>query len=155
MSKCAHLDLGLPALLFIMNPSETHLRVNERFEANGIDIIKNPEILGPNWQTVLHFWKYADSLTKAQWETVGKRYPEVGASMEYYRLIGELTEQIVNNDCYYAIWGAGVGSINKFSGDYVFCAACAAKRATFDLICMHEVLDAGHKLMHIPVFHDL
>jgi hypothetical protein len=88
-----------------MNPSETHLRVNESFKANGIDIIKNPEILGPNWQTVLHFWKYADSLSEAQWETVGKRYEVVNPTRDYYDLIEKLLNEIVGEQCFYSIWG--------------------------------------------------
>jgi hypothetical protein len=56
-----------------MTYSKTHKRFSERLEQP--DALKNPEkYLGPNWEDVLNFWIYLDTLSDEEKEEMGQRY---------------------------------------------------------------------------------
>lgn len=137
-----------------MNPSESHLRVNRSLQqtySSNLDIVENPEILGPNWQTVLHFWKYVDSLTEEQVKEVSKRYEISDIPTSHFLKVDREFEKIVNSEeVYHSIWG-NVGRTSTETTN----AAYSFSRATYELVCMHNLLEQNQKLQFIRVFDDL
>jgi len=137
-----------------MNPSESHLRVNRTLQQmyfSSLDIVENPEILGPNWQTVLHFWKYVDSLTEKQFKKVSHRYGRGDVSTTHFIKVDRGFKKIVNSqEVYQSIWRK-VGPASALFLN----SGPAASRATYELVCVHDLLEQNQKLQFIRLFDDL
>jgi len=110
------------------------------------------ECLGPNWETVLHFWKYIGSLNDEQLDVVSARYFELDESDEkdvsthdtdLFSLSSEVCDynEEAANSAYETIMGEGSDT--------------AAECATCELICMHLLLERGKKLLYVPLFDGL
>jgi hypothetical protein len=67
-------DLKLPSYLLQHYPfSNTHSKFSEKI--NDPKILWYPQYyLGPNYQSVIDFWKYIDTLTEKQWDEVEIRF---------------------------------------------------------------------------------
>ena len=105
--------------------------------------------LGPNWETILNFWTYIDSLTIEKWKTVGGRY---NASLNYDKEIiiaGYCKNHRPCEDIQYCTWyltsKLGTGSHSN----------CVAIFVSYELFAMHDLLNDGHELYFIPLFSDL
>ena len=105
------------------------------------------EYLGPNWETVLHFWKYIGSLIRDQLDVVSSRFFELPENDDYKDEIAELCRNVCDysDEAGEAAWRR----IRHLSGDQ------AAEYATLELICMHILLEKGKKLVFVPLFDEL
>jgi hypothetical protein len=105
--------------------------------------------LGPNWETILNFWTYIDSLTVEQWKTVGVRY-SVNHNFDKENIIeGYCRKNRLCEDIQYCTWyltsKLGTGSHSNFVAIFV----------SYELFAMHDLLNDGHELYFIPLFGDL
>ena len=56
-----------------MNYSKAHQNFSNRLQKPEA-LTKPQDFLGPNYQTVLNFWWFMDSLTEGNWNEVARRY---------------------------------------------------------------------------------
>lgn len=108
-----------------------------------INLLENPEeILGKNWLTVLHFWKYLDSLNWEQIQVVREKYKshsEITAKYqsELFARVGLNTKlpfiQFTVKDATYSVY----------------------TRTTMELMLMDELLAEGRTLLFVPLFDGL
>lgn len=104
------------------------------------------EFLGPNWETVLHFWKYIGSLSDDQLNVVSARYDELPYYEGFTNVINLALEV---SDYSNEAAETAYENIQEFGADYV------AEYATYELICMHLLLEQGKKLLYVPLFDGL
>ena len=121
----------------VVNYSKTHQNFSNRLQK--LEALTNPQdFLGPNYETVLNFWWFLDSLTEDQRNEVNRRY----SALDYA--------------AWNAAWSAARGAAGVVAGVAAWDAARgAAWDATYELIGMHTLLNAGKDLMFVPLFNDL
>jgi hypothetical protein len=104
-----------------------------------------PSYLGQNWETILNFWSWIDTLTVEQWKTIGEKYyPGSGKTACDY---GENLDYF--EDVQYCTWKV----VNEINGS--ISAKEVAIFVSYELMVMHNILNAGHELYIIPMFNDL
>ena len=120
-----------------MTYSKTHQRFSNRLIKP--EALTNPQdFLGPNYETVLNFWKWIDSLSVEQWNVVADRYRNLDhAAWDAAWYAARITAGYAARD---AAWDA---------------AGYAAGSATYELIGMHKLLEEGKKLIFVPMFDGL
>jgi hypothetical protein len=128
-----------------MTYSKTHQNFSNRL--NKPEALINPQdFLGPNYETVLNFWKWIDSLTVEQWNVVDDRYRNLDSAA------GNAAESAAG----YAAWDAAESAAGYAAWDAARYAAWdAAWYATWELIGMHILLEQGKKLIFVPLFDSL
>ena len=156
-----------------MNYSEAHQNFSN-YLPNPEALTKPQDFLGPNYQTVLNFWWYMDSLTEDNWNEVARRYNAAGAAA------GAAAWDAARDAAWYAArdaawsaardatWGAARDAAwyaaraaawyaARAAVGYAARAAArdAAAYATYELIGMHTLLNDGKTLMFVPLFNDL
>jgi hypothetical protein len=106
----------------------------------------NPEkSFGPNYQTVLNFWLWLDTLTKEQLLTVGNRN---SASTMDRKSVDDFTKKLVDAELQYKLIHSIPMSYNgNYRGPALF--------GTYELIGMQEILYCGKDLNFIPMFDGL
>ena len=132
----------------------THSIIHRELMQNNVER-NNVDILGPNYETVLNFWHYVETIPKEEYvniiaaynENLGVAYKE---SYSHRKLLEDivdsitcLTENIVWNNCH-ALRNRGLAS---------FDGGCVIAWATDELIAMHELFEQGHKLLFVPLFN--
>ena len=123
----------------------TYSKAHQRFanHLNKPEALTNPEnFLGPNYETVLNFWKWIDSLSVEQWKVVADRYRNL------------------DDAAWDAAWVAARDAARDAAWDAAWVAAWyaawyAAGSATYELIGMHLLLEQGKKLIFVPMFDNL
>jgi hypothetical protein len=123
-------------------------RLNFWYIISKQEVLDLPEQhLGPNWEAVINFWLYLDTLTEDQLSVFcGKRLP-------------------LGNEEWNKVWSAARATI-KYTGDagdsvYYICtwvntaAYGAAKSATYELIGLDKLLAQGHQPVFFPLFLNL
>ena len=98
--------------------------------------------LGPNYETVLNFWKWLDTLTSEQRNVVGIRN-RLSVSDR------NKVDTIATDSAYSVVGGVFAGEACKAAGFGAF------GFATYELIGMHIILERGKKLTFVPMFHGL
>jgi hypothetical protein len=129
----------------IMNYSKSH--------QNFSNVLQNPkaltnpqDFLGPNYETVLNFWTFIDSLTEDNWEEVAHRYSAIDHAAGYAaRAAAGYAARVVAGD---AAWDAARVAAWDAAWD-------AARGATYELIGMHTLLNDGKDLLFVLLFNDL
>jgi hypothetical protein len=107
----------------VVNYSKAHQNFSNNLQ-NPEALTSPQDFLGPNYETVLNFWTFIDSLTEDNWEEVARRYLALAPAASY------------------AAWdAAGVA------------AGVAARVATYELIGMHTLLNDGKDLLFVPLFN--
>jgi hypothetical protein len=135
-----------------MKISKTHEKFSTFLRHNhGItkqDVLDYPEkYLGPNWEAVINFWLYFDTLTEEQLEVVEERYWDLSveeqhiASQKAWNVAIDTTEN-----------GALAGNAAYFS---VPIARYVAKWSTVELIGLDKLLAQGHQPLFFPLFLNL
>jgi hypothetical protein len=121
-------------------------------ESRGKDIV---DILGPNYETILNFWHYVETISKEEYVNIIAAYFEnqdVAYKEKYSHRklledivdsITRLTENTIWNNCH-ALRNRGLAS---------FDGCCVIAWATDELIAMHELFEQGHKLLFVPLFN--
>jgi hypothetical protein len=122
-----------------MKISNTHQALSN-FLSNP-EVLKNPEpFLGPNWETVLRWWLYYESITHEQWEELWSRYDAIDHDT-FYRA-GKLA------------LNAAVEVIDRDNIKFVYNATSFPDIA-YELIAMHLLIERGQSLTFVPLIKDL
>ena len=156
-----------------MNYSKAHQ--NFSTELQNPEALTSPQdFLGPNYETVLNFWWFMDSLTEPQWEEVARRYDALdpaardaardaagsatwyaaGYAAEYAAryaardAAGSAAWYAARDAARYAAWYAAGSAAGYAASD-------AARYATYELIGMHTLLNDGRDLLFVPLFDNL
>ena len=130
-----------PALDF----SKTHQRFAYWF--GNPDAIEHPEnYLGPNWETVINFWKWIDKLSEEQLEVAYDRYWKASNNSyeEWFTArctAWDASKDVVGEKVSNAVWLANPGAV--------------VSRATQELIGMHKLIEQGKQPYFIPMFDNL
>jgi hypothetical protein len=119
-------------------------------QALGGLFISGPEVeLGPNYETVLNFWLFLDSLTSEQEETIIAKYAEFdrnNCNAGYAERIVKQAGKVVLDE--QRLWFRVNNKI--FAIDSWL--SLAITWATHELVCMHELIGNGEQMVIIPLF---
>jgi len=120
--------------------SNTHQRFSNYL--NNPEVLTNPEpYIGPNWETVLRWWLYAESLTYGQSAELVRRCHD---TIDYdtrardWNLARNAAEEVIGRD-------------NRIAVYYV----STDPPITYELIAMHLLFERGHQLTFVPLIKDL
>lgn len=103
------------------------------------------ELLGPNYEAVINFWWYLDTITEEQQKVFADRYRAINAR---------------NRDRHFEVIGATANNITTYADVACNCARrdwygdkrFAAAYATWELIGMHTLLEQDKELVFVPLF---
>jgi hypothetical protein len=122
-----------------MKISNTQQALSNRL--NNTEVLTNPEsFLGPNWETVLRWWLYYESLTDEQWRELVRRYWAIDdyTRDRAYDLARNVVVEVI-------------GEANRLA--VLFIAPYLA--ITYELIAMHLLFERGYQLTFVPLIKDL
>jgi hypothetical protein len=85
---------------------------------------------GPNYETVLNFWSWIDTLSKEQINLIQKTV----ISHEYNNSVFDAYNEVTNN---------GPCRLSDYTGSYTLAMV------TYEIIGMHVLLENGHNLRYI------
>lgn len=120
--------------------SKSHIRLSEDENCNGA--LEDPEkFLGPNYETVLNFWSWNDTLSLEQMEESERRFESLNLFYHVTKEIEAAARSVIGIDYENAAW---------YSLDF-----CAQAWATEELIAMHDILSQGKELIFVPLFANL
>jgi len=147
----------------------THSKSHQRFSnnLNKPETLTNPQdFLGPNYETVLNFWKWIDRLSVEQWKVVDDRYRNldyaawIAAGCAAWTAARTAAWYAAGDAAGYAA-GSAAGVAARSAAGYAAgvaawsAAGSAAWYATYELIGMHLLLEQGKKLLFVPLFDGL
>jgi hypothetical protein len=115
-----------------MTHSKTHKRFSELL--NNPDALKNPaNYLGPNYQDVLNFWIYLDTLSVEEKEEMDNHYWALDDDVRYcaIEVTGDAAEEVVGREFRCEAWCAAC----DVTGRWVF------GDATYELIVHHKFIE--------------
>ena len=108
-------------------------------------VLNQPEnYLGSNWEAVINFWIYLDTLTQEQLKVVQKRY--YALSLEERDKAWDKSYKAAKETTKYA------GDAGNAAYYNVFYAGWAVAYATCELIGLEKLLNQGHQLVLFPLF---
>jgi hypothetical protein len=119
------------------------------YEISKQDVLDHPEnFLGPNWEAVINFWLYLDTLSYEQLRVAGR---VVG---QRYMALRDKNRDIASGRAY-----DGAVSTTKYAHeavaaayDSVSCAKYAAYYATVEIIGLDKLLEQGYQPVFYPLF---
>lgn len=116
------------------------------------DILTHPEdFLGPNYEAVLNFWMFLDSLSVEQWKEVEKR----DGDMEY--TVVEDASSVATDSVRKVLPNFLTGQNSHF--DLFYGSNIGAPDTTWDATCelisMNSLLEEGKSLTFVPLFSNL
>lgn len=131
-----------------MTLSTIHRTLIEK--SRGKDIV---DILGPNYETVLNFWHYVETISKEEFGAIEASYIEntdifYNDEVSHRNLLTNFVNSI-SSIPEHDIWNT---SFVYESRGTPFSAICAISWATHELIAMHELFNRGYKLLYVPMF---
>jgi hypothetical protein len=86
-----------------MTYSITHQALSDRL--NTPEVLTNPEpFLGPNWETVLRWWLYFESLTEDQVDELRRRYDDIEHDTSYRALARNAAIEVIGKVNWGAVW---------------------------------------------------
>ncbi len=119
--------------------SRSHLEFSG--DVDDLTALTNPEpFLGPNWETVLRWWLYAESLTDEQKNELLRRYDAIDL----------VTRERARALAFYAVI-----EVNGLDNMLAVCGAAPYSAITMELITMHLLFERGHQLTFVPLIKDL
>jgi hypothetical protein len=89
-----------------MEISHTLQRLSK--ELNNPEVLTNPEqFLGPNWETVLRWWLFEESLTYEQKDEMGRRYlaSDIKTCKRAWNLARNAANEVIGKDNWAAVRG--------------------------------------------------
>jgi hypothetical protein len=133
---------------FVMTYSKIHQAFSNYLEQP--DALTNPaNYLGPNWEDVLNFWIYLDTLSDREKKEIGQRYWDLDniVRLSAFDTARNAAEEVVGEEFSDAAWDAA----DVVTGWWVFCYA------TWELIGHHKLLEQGKTPTFLPLClnHDL
>jgi hypothetical protein len=134
-----------------MNYSKAHQHLAQR--AITPDAYNNPEKhLGPNYEAVLNFWWYLDTLSTKQLLELEEKY-----MLEYvqhdnrYNALVDYVEGILG----YSRRSNATHASRSHVWDIIGHFPSFPAPVTLELIAMHTILDKGEELIFVPLLFDL
>jgi hypothetical protein len=125
-----------------MKISKTHQRLSDNLE--NPEVLTNPQkFLGPNWETVLRFWLYYESLTREQKDELFRRYVVIDIDIDTRIRAMALAHN------------AAVEVIGADNRSVVFMASPVPEVLTYELIAMHLLFERGYSLTFVPLVNNL
>jgi hypothetical protein len=129
--------------------SKTHQKYAEIMSNE--NILSHPEdFLESNYEAVLNFWTFLDSLSEEQWKEVMKRDRDLAGDALFSAYVAASASAkkmipyfLTGNNSAYALFGSSSG------------APSAAWDATCELIGMNTLLYEGKSLTFVPLFSNL
>jgi hypothetical protein len=106
------------------------------------EVLTNPEpFLGPNWETVLRWWLYFESLTSEQKVELRCRYRAINddSRIRAWELAYNAAIEVIGVDNMWAVWDV----------------APDPTAITQELITMHLLFEHNHSLTFVPLIKDL
>jgi hypothetical protein len=106
------------------------------------EVLTNPQkFLGPNWETVLRWWLYYESLTDGHRDELVRRYwaIDLDTRNRARNLARNAAIEVISEDNRLAVW---------FVAQYLGALTC-------ELISMHLLFERGHSLTFVPLIKDL
>jgi hypothetical protein len=132
-----------------MKISKTHQRLanslQEHYRISNQDVLDHPEnYLGPNWEALINFWLYLDTLTEEQLKVVDRRssIEEIEIACNKAWNSAESTTEYVHI----------VASAAYYSVSYV---DAEAQYATLEIVGIEKLLEQGHQPIFFPMFLNL
>ncbi len=122
-----------------MKISNIHQRLSK--ELKNPEVLTNSEpFLGPNWETVLRWWLYEESLTYEQWNELDGRWCDIDwdTKESAWHLARNAAAEVIGEANSSAVW-----NVASFSG------------ITYELIAMHLLFERGYQLTFVPLIKDL
>ena len=125
-----------------MTYSKIHQRLSQILDRSSV--LTHPENhLGPNYETVLHFWKYVESLDpNTRYKLLDSYCPAI-----LDNVIGQLCDKVkerLNFESGTLLLACGC--LDDFSSELVIA------RATYEIILMDQLLEEGYKMVFLPMF---
>ncbi len=123
-----------------MKISKTHQRLSDNL--NNPEVLTNPEpFLGPNWETVLRWWLYCESLTVEQQDELDRRWYAIDDDTlnRAMALANKTAIEVIGRDNWRALW-----FVIPFP-----------TTITYELITMHLLFERGYSLTFFPLIKDL
>jgi hypothetical protein len=123
-----------------MTYSKTQQSLSDNLE--NTEVLTNPEqFLGPNYQTVLRFWLYFESLTDEQENELIRRYDAIDDDTlnRAMALANKTAIEVIGRDNWRALW-----FVIPFP-----------TTITYELITMHLLFERGYSLTFVPLIKDL
>jgi hypothetical protein len=126
-----------------MKISKAHRNFAKRLNNQGI-LNYSEQYLGPNWENVINFWLYLDTLSKEQLKVAEKRYLAL-SNDERYKACSKswITSESTTK---YASVATRAPFHTGFYPNYV------AAYATRELIGLDKLLEQGHQPVFFPMF---
>jgi len=125
-----------------MTYSKIHQRLSQILDRSSI-LTHPEEHLGSNYETVLHFWKYVESLDLiTRYKIFVSEEPAINRDV-----INELCDKVderLNFESFKLLQACGC--LDDFSSELVIA------RATYEIILMDQLLDEGYKMVFLPMF---
>jgi hypothetical protein len=129
--------------------SNTQQRLSNQL--NNPEVLTNPEpFLGPNWETVLRWWLYRDSLTDEQKRELWRRYDAIDRDARHraWTLAEDATIEVIGEDNRRVVWYVvSYLPIIRDVAPYL--------PITYELISMHLLFERGYQLTFVPLIKDL
>jgi hypothetical protein len=134
-----------------------HKEFANRLPGSPQEVLSNPEkYLGPNWEAVINFWLYLDTLTQEQWWVVRERNLCLSA----------IEHNIAGDKVHDATSSKRRGGTLKPRIKYAYDAADSAyysvyyvnaitRWATLELISLDKLLEQGYQPVFFPMFLNL
>jgi hypothetical protein len=136
-----------------VNYSKAHQNFSNRLHTP--EALTSPQdFLGRNYETVLNFWTFMDSLTEDNWKEVARRYDALDHAARYAagNAAGDAAGYAARDAAWYAAGNAAWSAAGNAAGD---AAGYAARSATYELMGMHTLLNDGKELAFVLFFNDL
>jgi hypothetical protein len=133
-----------------MKISKIHKKFASYLESQ--KVLTHPEkYLGTNWEAIINFWLYLDTLTEDKLKVVRGRYYDLSdevliiAHVKAWNSVVDIAEHcgIAGRSAYYSVSWANNAASN------------AARNATYELIGLQKLLEQGHQPLFFPMFLNL
>ena len=98
-----------------------------------------PQRLGPNWETVLDFWKFRSSLTVEQITTLRNRFQEL----------------ILFDGALPVAYTAALSIIGRRNQYDAWAVTPFPEYAAHEIIAMHKLIEDGYTFQYLPLFENL
>lgn len=109
--------------------------------------LKDPKVLGPNYETVLHFWSFVETLNQEQREIIHDNHDGVGHP-SYKRRLESLCSNVTSyrwsDFCRAAKTGLDLSSYKDVQ--------YAVAWATMELIVMDLLMEGEHRFFYLKKF---
>jgi hypothetical protein len=119
---------------------------------NNPEVLTNPEpFLGPNWETVLRWWLYCESLTDEQKHILRCRCWAIDnyTRIRAWNLASDAAFEVIGRVNWWAAWDVVPPylPIIRDVAPYL--------PMTYELISMHLLFERGYSLTFVPLIKDL